>query len=81
MKYECKVKYIFEIHFAWLKYFAYALVLVMTMNYKQQYCRRLNLEKRVIHKLNFWTSLNMFIWTYSGGGAKFIKHFKGGRKL
>jgi hypothetical protein len=39
----------------------------------------INLEKYVIHWLNFMS--NPFILIYSGGGGiKFMKHFKGGRK-
>jgi hypothetical protein len=40
----------------------------------------INLEKYVIHELNFMA--NLFIWIYSGGGdAKFMRHVKGRRKI
>jgi hypothetical protein len=53
------------------------LVPVLAANYKQHICRRLKLDKCVIHSLSFMSDL--FIWIYSGeGGMKFIKHFKRG---
>jgi hypothetical protein len=49
-------------------------VFFCNLNFSKVY---INLEKYVIHLLNFMSDL--FIWIYSGeGGVKFTKHFKGG---
>jgi hypothetical protein len=68
-------------HFSWLTYFTYHLIVpVLARTTSSKFCRRLKLEKYVIHWLNLKSSL--FIWIYSGGGrVKSMKHLKGGGQL
>jgi hypothetical protein len=68
----------FDRYFAWLKYSTYRLLgrPVLATDLSSTFCRQ-KLEKHVIRYLNFMSYL--FNWIYfDGGGATFIKNFKGG---
>jgi hypothetical protein len=51
------MKHIFSRHFAWLTYFTYHLAPVLAPNYKQHILLLANIEKYVIHYLNFMSNL------------------------
>jgi hypothetical protein len=50
------------------------LVPVLAPKYKQHFCRRLKLEKYIIHWLNFKSNV-FIIWIYSGWGETFMNYF------
>jgi hypothetical protein len=81
-KYERKVKYVyFGRHFAWLKYITYRLVPVPAPNYKHRTLSPAKVMK-IFYSIS-WTSCKICLFEFIRvvGGAKFTKHFKGGRKL
>jgi hypothetical protein len=67
-------------HIAWLKYFTYRLVPVLAPNYKLHILSLAEVRK-VCYSLAELCQICLFEFIRVDGGATFIIHFKGGRKL